>query len=155
MFGSSKEIAIAIPLKVWQDPQGNPLLIYSERICEIFVGCWEEEGTPADYICKIKFNSGWASRSYRIEYLPYEIKEYKRSAILEIENSKWLKESSDYRSKCYPEWKTWDKKNYRHFVVQGHDEFVEILAESYEEEMISLKEAEKQLPLNYLEYFNQ
>ena len=155
MFGNSKEIAVAIPLKVWQDPQGNPLLINSERRCEIFFGCWEEAGTPANYICRIEFNSAWAIRSYGIEYLPYEIKEQKHSAIFEIENSKWLKESSDYRLKSYPEWKNWDKKIYHHFVVQGHDEFVEVLAESYKEETILLKAAEKFLPLNYLEFFNQ
>lgn len=155
MLGSSKEIAVAIPLKVWQDPQGNPLLIYSERSCEIFVGCWEEAGTPANYICKITFNFAWASRSYGIEYLPYEIKEHKRSAIFDITNSKWFKESSDYRLKCHPEWKTWDKKIYHHFVVQGHDEFVEVLAESYNEEAILLEEAAKVLPSTYLEFFNQ
>ena len=155
MFGSSKEIAVAISLNIWQDPQGNPLLINSERSCEIFVGCWDEVGTPADYICRITFNFAWATRSYGIEYLPYEIKEHKRSAIFEVTNSKWLKEASDYRLKCYPEWKNWDNKTYHHFVVQGHDEFVEILAESYNEETVLLELAKSILPSVYLEYFNQ
>ena len=154
-FGSSRETAIAIPLKVWQDPQGNPLLIYCERSCEIFVGCWEESGIPANYICRITFNSAWASRSYGLEYLPYQIKELKRSAIFEVTNSKWLKESSEYRLKCYPRWKTSDRKTYHHFLVQGHDEFVEVLAESYNEETILIKEAKNILSADYLKYFNQ
>lgn len=155
MIGSSKEIAVAIPLKVWQDPQGNPLLIFSEHLCEIFVGCWEDVGTPADYICKIAFNSAWAGRSFTLEFLSYEIKEDKHSAIFEVINSNWLKESSQFRLKYYPEWKNWDEKIYRHFVVQGHDKFVEILAESYEVETILLEKAKRFLPSKYLEFFNQ
>ncbi len=155
MFGLSKEIAIPIPLKVWQDPQGNPLLIYSEHNCEVYFGCWDKTGEPAEFICRISFDSAWASKSCGLEFLRYQINEHTRSSILEIENSKWLKELTEYRLKCYPEWKTWDKTTYHHFVIQGHDEFVEILAKSYKEESISIEDAKNLLPSVYLEYLIQ
>jgi len=155
MIGNSKENAVAIPLKVWQDPQGNPLMIFSEHNCEIYVGCWIEAGIPAEYICKITFISGWASRCYGVEYLPYEIKEHLRSAIFELTNSLWLKESSEYRLKCYPEWKTWDNLIYHHYIIQGHNNYIEIIAESYKEEVISMEDAETVLPSMYLKHFNQ
>jgi hypothetical protein len=37
IFGKLKEIAVPIPLKVWQDPQTNPLLIFSESIRVVFL----------------------------------------------------------------------------------------------------------------------
>ena len=91
MFEKLKEIAEAIPLKSWQDPQGNPLIIFSKNIRTVYFGCWTDAGIPADYICKITFNSAWASRFYEIEYLPYEIKEFNHSSIYEVIDSKWLK----------------------------------------------------------------
>ncbi len=155
MFGKSKEIAVAIPLKVWQDPQSNPLLIFSGSICVVYISCWDDDGVPADYICKITFNSGWASRFYGIEYLPYEIKEFHCSSIYEVKDSKWLKESSERRLQYYPQWKTWDKKTYHHFVVSGHDDYVEIIAESFTEEIIPIESAKEMLPLFYQEVISE
>lgn len=155
MFRNSKEITISKALESWQDPQGNPLLILSEQSCDVFLGCWTETGEPANYICKISFSSAWASRSYTNEFLPYEIKDSGRSSILEITNSKWLKESVEYRLKTYPHWKPSNKEMYHHFVIQGHDLYVEVLAESYIEQIIPLNEFDKLLPPKYLNYFNQ
>lgn len=152
MTTPADEIAVAIPLKVWQDPQGNPLLVFSEHLSLVFVGCWVEAGAPADYICRLTFNSAWAARSYRIEYLPYVIKEHlHRSLIYEVVNSTWLEESSYRRSKCYPEWRDGNKRVYHHYVVQGHDEYVEVIAEGFSEEIISEDRFREILPLLYQE----
>jgi hypothetical protein len=155
MFENFREIAETVPLKVWKDPQGNPLLISSENILDVYFGCWDDAGMPADYICKITFNFGWASRSYGIENLPYEIKEFSRSSIYEVINSKWLTESSERRLQCYPEWKTWDKKTYHHFVVSGHNNYAEVLAESFSEEIIPIENAKELLQWLYQEIVSE
>jgi hypothetical protein len=136
-----KEIAVPVPLKVWQDPQGDVVLHSSRGECNIYFGCWESAGEPADYICKLIFNHAWAVRGGSSEYLPYEHKEHHRTCIYEIVDSEWLRQKSERRSKSYPDWKKWDGKVYRHYLVGGHDNDYEIIAASFEEQVISRSEA--------------
>ncbi len=78
---------------------------------------------------------------FTLEGLPYQIKEHRRSCIYEIENSEWLKQVSEQRLRNYPEWKNWDKRKYRHFVVSGHDNYYDIIATDFEEQKIPEDEA--------------
>lgn len=151
MFASN-QTAIAVPLKIWKDPQSNPLLIFSEHLCLIYVGCWSEAGTPADYICKLKFNAGWAARCYGIEFMPYLIKEHHRSSIYEVQNSSWITQATEERLRYYPRWKNWDTRIYHHYAINGHDKYVEVIAESFDEELIPHGKAEDILPLLYQDY---
>src|SRR2546430_1356272 len=105
-----KELAVPIPLKVWQDPQGDVVLHNSREECKIYFGCWIDEADPADYICKLTFVHCWAVRGFLLENFPYEYKEHLPSCIYEIENSDWLKKSTEQRSKLYPNWKEWDAR---------------------------------------------
>ncbi len=136
-----KEIAVPVPLKVWQDPQGDVVLHSSHEGCTVYFGCWEVPGEPADYICKLTFNHAWAVRGVDSEYLPYEYKEHHRSCIYEIEDSEWLKQNIEQRSKSYPEWKEWDNRTYHHYVVSGHDNYFEVVAASFEEQVVLRSEA--------------
>ena len=88
------EKATEIPLKVWQDPQGDVVLLhYSRTECFIYFGCWINDAEPADYLCKLTFHSASAVRCLRFEYTPYLNREFKyRSSILIIENSQWLEQ---------------------------------------------------------------
>jgi hypothetical protein len=151
---TNDETAVAIPLKMWQDPQGNPLLIFSEHLCLVYVGCWEEAGIAANYVGQLRFEAGWAARGYGIEYLPYRIEQPQRSAIYEVLDSSWLADASEQRSRHYPEWKKWDERVYHHYAVQGHDRYVEIIAEAFAEERIPRESAKDVLPLLYPEYNN-
>ena len=136
------ETGIPIPLSEWKDPQGDVILKYSCKECIIYFGCWIASGIPADYICKLTFDNAWAVRGYRLEFIPYKIKENNyHSCILEIENSSWLKQVSEQRIKYYPNWQKWDKRNYRHFVIEGHDNYYDIIAVGYKEEIIPYSEA--------------
>lgn len=132
----SKEIAAPIPLKVWQDPQCDVVLHAGRDGCAVYFGCWAIAGEPADYICKLTFTHGWAVRGYNSEFLPYERGGCSRSCIYEIENSEWLRQETTQREKNYPEWKEWDKKSYHHYVVSGHDNYYEIIAASFDEQII-------------------
>jgi hypothetical protein len=71
----TSEVAQEIPMGVWPDPQGNPLPIISEHVTLVYLGCWEESAEPADYVCRLTFKNGWASRSMKMEFLPYETRD--------------------------------------------------------------------------------
>ena len=136
-----KQLAVPIPLKSWQDPQGDVVLHKSRASCTISFGCWEAAGEPSDYICQLSFSNAWAVRGINPEYLLYEYEAHHRSCIYEIEGSAWLKQESEMRSKCYPRWREWDSRLYRHYVVRGHDNYFEIIAASFEERVVSRSEA--------------
>jgi hypothetical protein len=137
-----QELAIPIPLQVWLDPQGDVVLKHSRSECIIYFGCWLSAGEPAGYVCELIFDHAWAIRGYRSEYLPYRLKQKgSHSDIYEIENSTWLKQASEQRARSYPNWQSWDKKIYHHYVVQGHDNYYELLAAGYTEKKVPYHEA--------------
>jgi hypothetical protein len=139
MFSKS-EIAIPIPLNVWQDPQGNVVLHHSREECEVFFGCWKETGEPADYLCKLTFRGATAVRGLCLDDLPYQIKEHRRSCIYEVKNSIWLEQVKEQWLNRYPE-SNWDTAKDRHFFISGHDNYYDILATDFEEQKIPEDEA--------------
>ena len=132
-----KQLLVPIPLKVWQDPQGDVVLDHSRGKCVVSFACWEAAAEPADYICQLKFNNAWAVRGVTSEFLPYEYEAHHRSCIYEVIGSKWLEQESDLRMQSYPTWRSWDRKQYYHYVVSGHDNFVEVIAASFEEKVVA------------------
>lgn len=135
------ESALSISLKEWMNPQGEVVLEDSWRDCLVSFGCWTELGEPADFLCQIRFHRAWAVRGVHTEFLPYKVIEPKRSSILVVQDSRWLKELTEQRLAIYTEWKNRDKTEYKHFVVEGHDNYYEIIAESYEERYVSRDDA--------------
>jgi hypothetical protein len=131
-----RQVVIPIPLKVWQDPQGDVVLYHSRGECIISFACWDAAGDPADYICQLRFDHAWAVRGLRSEFLPYEYAAHHRSCIYEAVDSKWLEQERQLRSQNYPDWLSWDRKEYQHYIVSGHDNFVEVIASSFEEEIV-------------------
>ena len=147
---SISEIAVPIPLTIWQDPQGNVVLRYSREECFIYFGCWTEAGEPADYLGKLKFHHAWAVKGLRLEFLPYKIKEHKcHSKIFAIEDSQWLKQMSEQRLRNYPDWKSRDNQEYRHYVVSGHDNYYDVIATGFDEQIIPESEAGEMVKLIY------
>jgi hypothetical protein len=142
MSSTSTEVAVAIPLKAWQDPQGDVVLHHSRGDCIVYFGCWKEAGVPADYLCKLTFNRGWAVRGYCFDYHPYEVKEHRyHSNIYEVENSRWLKQAGEQRADYYPGRRDRDSTTYHHYLVHGHDNFYEILAAGFTESVVQRGEA--------------
>src|SRR6516164_848098 len=84
--------AIRIPIDVWQDPQNDVVLVFSEHECMIYFGCWESAAEPADFIGCISFDRASAVRSYAREFMPYQISgPTHHSYILEIPDSEFAK----------------------------------------------------------------
>jgi hypothetical protein len=138
--------ALIIPLDLWQDPIGDVVLHASERSTSVYFGCWDEEGEPADYLAKLTFEHCKASRFFHGEFLPYtKVGELTKSFILQVENSTWLKELLDREMSLYPNKKnvayTWDNKPYVHYVIQGHDVYVEAIASNYLVEKVDRENA--------------
>lgn len=136
-----KDKAFQIPIDVWQDPQGDIVLNTSGRECVVFFGCWDKQGDPTNYLSKISFKNCWASRFTHSQYLPYKIYGDKaHSYILKIENSTWLRCLINEKREVYPDGVqiglSWDKKEYIHFVVHGHDAYIDIIATDFIMEII-------------------
>jgi len=117
-----------IPLEFWKDPQGDIILIFSERECSVYFGCWSAAGEPADFIGHLSFQGASAVRSFRREHLAYRVPNREhRSYILSVTDSDFVREHIAYRQRHYPG----DARTRIHYVVVGHDIYHEILAASF------------------------
>jgi hypothetical protein len=132
----NQDIAVPIELKAYQDPQGTVKLFHSDLMCEVLFDCWNDDRRPADHFGKLTFLHAWAVRGLCLEVFPYKIREHLPSCIYEVENSTWLSQVTQQRLDIYPQWKTWDERVYRHFVVSGHDNFYEIIATKFDETVV-------------------
>jgi hypothetical protein len=120
-----------IPLRSWQDPQGDAVLVFTEADCAVFLPCWADARQPADHICRLSFSHAAVVRSYRREFIPYQVPSHPHhSYILQVQGSDLLQEHLDYRRRTYPRSA---RRDLLHFVVVAHDIYHEILAESVTE----------------------
>jgi hypothetical protein len=55
----------------------------------------------------------------------------------EIENSTWLRQACEQKLRNYPRWRECCENNYHHNVIQGQDNYYEIIAAGYSEKRIS------------------
>lgn len=123
--------ATVIPLDVWQDPQNDVILIFSEHECSIYFACWRSAGEPANFIGHISFDRVRGVRSYPREYTPYQISEpIPHSYILQIRDSELVREHIEFRERHYPN-SALNVEIPTHYVVLGHDVYHEILASSF------------------------
>jgi len=122
--------AVAIPLEVWQDPQGDVILIYSENECSVYFACWAGAGEPADFIGHLSFDHGCGVRSFHREFSPYQVSNPGKSEILRIPDSELVREHLAYRKRHYSHLPP-KLVVPNHYVVRGHDIYHEILADGF------------------------
>jgi hypothetical protein len=140
MLAHTKMEAVVIPLKCWQDPQGDIVQLYSEYECSIFFGCWNASSEPADYICRLSFEHAAAVRSFGREFIPYRIPDHSHhSYILRVPDSDMQRDHVAYRQRHYPQWPC-NPTEHTHFVVVGHDIYHEVLATGFTETTIPASE---------------
>lgn len=124
--------ALAVPLAVWQDPQGNLRVTISDGAAAVTFDCWNDAGEEADYVGTLIFDRVWAARVIRSEFIPYQIEQHPHhSYILRVVESSWIEELAATRKATYTEWPRSDALSYEHYVVAGHDEYAEFVARSY------------------------
>ncbi len=144
----SDQFLTEIELPVWQDPQGDVVMEKSRDYCQIYFDCWDEKKPPkqANYIAKLEFINAWAVRSVDIENYPVQpLGEYQfKSSIFVVENSSWLNDVFNLRNKYYSDNYTgWKDIEYKHFLVKGHDNYFEIIAQDYKVNKVKRRKAGK------------
>ena len=137
MFGrQNKPFAKAIGLQEWQDPVDDVVAVFSERSCDVYFFIRESEK-----IGKLSFEAAWAFRSVKTECAPYMDRESTlHSYVLEVFNSPWPSEiefgfyTESSKARLHSEAK--------HFLVQGHDIYHEVLCRGYTEKYLMKSDGE-------------
>lgn len=128
--------AVEIPLRYWADPQGDSVVVYSSQECHVFRGCWTSPGEPADYISCLTFHGVKGVRCFPREFSPYTtVERTYPSSLLSLADSDMLVEYRAFLVNHYPH-RSVDTSNLRHFVIDGHDFYHEILAVGFTEQVI-------------------
>lgn len=133
------EEVVCVPIGCWPNPQGNLGVVHSNERCLALFECWEAAGIAADHLYELSFQDAWVVRGWGMDHFPYVIREtIDPRSILEVKESRWLVEVESRRKRLYPEWRSWDKKKYHHYVIAGGDGFYEIVASGFTERKIPL-----------------
>jgi hypothetical protein len=118
------------------------IIIFGHLKCDVFL--FVEEASRPPSILKISFNHAIAIRSARTDCSPglkfkeeTEKVEAGASCVLELFNSKWPEQA--LKSYTYGDFPF---ELSRHFVVESHDVFHEILADKYTENLIKSEDKE-------------
>ena len=140
--------ATAIQLPFWQDPQ-SPLALtinVASNSCEAFFTLWDLAGEEMpDCLGKITFSECWATKTANTDLLPYAATSHSfTSFLLEVSESSWLADTRELRKRHYYNWKHADKfKYHRHYVLQGSEGYLEVLASSFAAGMASQEECRR------------
>lgn len=124
----------ALELPIWQNPQSSVAIRYLKNSVYIYFSFWNSETyeTDTNYIGEIEFENAWA---LELEVLPMHgimtIFHNFKSYILQADRSGWLLSKFELRQAVYPDWLNWDKKKYYHYIVQGSESWIQVLASNY------------------------
>jgi hypothetical protein len=133
-----RELAIGLPFPIKSDSVAGPHVNYEDPSFEqkslngiYFITNDEQNG-------RVLFEKLDSIRISRGEYLPYErADESQYHWISEIENSKWLQERYRYEKKYYGQSYEFNGNvdemlsDFRHFLFQFHDQFVEVISKGF------------------------
>lgn len=123
--------ATPIELPVWQAPNDNVLLKQYDDSLDVFFKIWIEAGRYSKYTGVLSFENVWAMRFERhkkLHYYPNSEDDDFNSCYWIIHSSSWLKKLQDEREGYFPDWFIYDKKKYKHYIVQSNQYYIEIVA---------------------------
>lgn len=125
-----------------QDPQGNVVLRVQEGACTVLFEVCDSQGEalPTQQ-GRIRFADCWAAEYVALS-VPNSPENQERCTphafLWERTVSPWLAEKSASRMGQYPNWRDWDQRTYRHFVVAGHDNYCQVIATGFELDLVDL-----------------
>lgn len=125
------DIVTPIALDVWKDPQNYIITQNVRDEAWIYFRCWETAGEEAEYIGCLHFVGVWYMDSNRFSNsrgYPNVMETDLRSYYLVIDNSSLLKALANQRSKHDLGWENYDHRRYKHYVVDSHDFYINIVA---------------------------
>lgn len=123
-----------------QDPQSNLSITISEGLCGATFSLWDlDDQDVTTHKGRLIFHDCWAA-----EYLGVKMHTCDRPSELchpniflsAIGESQWLANKIQQRAEIYPTWLTWDKREYIHYLLQGHDHWIQVLARSFEFQIV-------------------
>ena len=126
------DTASPVGLPVWRDPQGYVLVehVRDEAWCSF--QCLDEHGQPDRTVAGcLHFPGVWHICSTRFQALrgyPAVTDSDLRSYYLEVRESGLLKRLEAERAEHDPAWREYDRRDYRHWIVESHDFYTEIIA---------------------------
>ena len=131
-----KDIAIPIELKVWQIPSEFGIMTqYYDCLLFSFKFWNENKLEVVDKIANLFFKGVWTmkfSRFNKYRYYKDEIEHSFHSNYWIIPNSSWLEELKSQRKNNDKKWEDYDKRNYKHYIVQNNAYYIEIIADNVE-----------------------
>ncbi len=128
-----------------QDPQSNLSINISEGLCEVTFLLWDlDDQEVTTHKGRLIFHGCWAA-----EYLGVEMYTCDRPSELCLPNiflsvigeSQWCANKTQQRAEVYPTWLAWDKREYIHYLLQGHDHWIQVLARSFEFQIVPWESA--------------
>ena len=130
-LGKRKEIARGFSVPVNADLVDSPEVVYGQSITAIYFTTEDEK------YCRATFENIDSIRMCRGEHCPYEnswVEGEPYYWVCKVENSSWLIERHKYESKYYKQAYNFGGDvdemltEFSHYLLNFHDEFVEILA---------------------------
>ena len=141
-----------LPPSFTQDPQGNLGLQVQEGACTVLFDALDGQGDELSaHVGRLRFAHGWAAEYVALSptfALPLDQRCTAQAFLYEVADSPWLAEKIAHRLQQYPAWLGWDRRTYRHYVVQGHDDCCHLVATGFELDLVPRsREPEGRLPL--------
>ncbi|PQA56756.1 hypothetical protein [Siphonobacter curvatus] len=128
-----KAALLDIPFQ--QDPQSDLVINMGKGICEVTFQLWDLADQEIEgYTGKVSFDHGWACEYVGIETYPYsELKVRCSSEVFlwKITQSGWFHEKINQRKRAYPTWLDWDKREYHHYLIEGRNDYIQLIASSF------------------------
>jgi len=125
------DIARPVALEVWKDPQNFVITHHVRDEVWVYFRCWETAGEDARYIGCLHFEGVWhldSSRFSMTRGYPNIMETDLRSYYLVIDDSNLLKTLTAERSRHDPGWEKYDRRQYKHYIVESHDFYINIVA---------------------------
>lgn len=124
------DMATVIPLDIRKDPQIFVIVEYVRDEAWLYI--LEADNEIADYVVCLHFQGVWHIESTRFRrYKSYpNMKETSlTSYYLKIDNSSLLDSLQKQRTDDDPDWELYDKRDYKHWIVESYDFYTDIIAD--------------------------
>ncbi len=125
------DYAKPIELPVRKDPQGYVLIEHVRDEAWFYLRCLKSDFEDAAYVGCLHFEGVWHVSSTRFQKLrgyPYVEDTDLMSYYLVVQNSSLLRSLTETRTAVNCDWQLYDKRKYKHWVVESHDFYTNIVA---------------------------
>ncbi len=123
--------AFAVELPVWQAPNDYVRVLLKRDTLRVEFPTWTKRANYSRYKGILEFSHVWGVRVERHKKLHYydncEQDEF-RSCYWTVPLSSWVEDLRNERSLASPDWRSYDKHEYTHYIIQSHDHYMEIVA---------------------------